>query len=113
MDSLNTVNLMQTQMDIYMRSEQLTILMNGSANSAALQFANALNHVVTRTDVDIYALSGNNAAKNFIKFFAGAQAIEANKTTVKRIAIRCTSCGASFEGIEGSPSKCPCCGSFY
>lgn len=104
----------QTKIDIYLISEQLSFKMNGTGNTDAIRFANALNHVVTGTDVDIYSLSGNDTGMSaFKKAFFGISSAEAKKQVNQKVAIRCSSCGATFEGLKGRTAKCPFCGTIY
>lgn len=104
----------QTKIDIYLSNEQLSFSLSGAGNSEAIQFANALNRAVTDTDADIYDVSGNDTGfKAFKKSFFGVNSVEAKKQVIQKVAIRCESCGASFEGIKGKVSKCPYCGTVY
>lgn len=111
---VTTMSGLLTQIDIYLSSSQLSYTMLGAANSEALNFANALNHAATGTDEDIYSLTGNDTgATAFMKVFLGETSAEAKKTINQKVAIKCTACGGSFEGIKGKTAKCPYCGTIY
>lgn len=111
---VSTVNGLMTKIDIYLSSEQLSYEVSGAGNTDVIRFANELNRVVTGSNVDIYSLSGNDTgASAFKKAFWGINSVEAKKNVNQKVAIRCTGCGGSFEGIKGSTAKCPYCGTFY
>lgn len=111
---VSTVGGTQTKVDVYLSSGQLSFSLSGAGHSDAVQFANSLNHVVTDTEVDIFSDTGNDTgAKAFKNALFGMNSVGAKKKKNKKVAIRCTSCGASFEGIEGGTAKCPYCGSYF
>lgn len=111
---ITTVSGMLTQIDIYLTSGQLSFKVNGAGNTNVIRFANELNHLVTGTEADIYSESGNDTgAKAFMKVLFGATSTEAKKMTNQKVAVKCTGCGASFEGIKGRTAKCPYCGSVF
>lgn len=111
---VSTVFGTQTKIDIYFSSEQLSFRLGGTGNPDVIQFANDLNRIVTGTDADIYTSDGNDTgAKAFRKALFGISSSEIKKQKNEKVAIRCPSCGASFEGLKGRVSKCPYCGSFY
>lgn len=104
----------QTRIDIYLSNEQLSFSLSGAGNADAIKFANELNRFVTGTDAEIYSEFGNDTGfKAFKKSFFGTNSVEAKKQKIEKVAIRCPSCAASFEGIKGKVSKCPYCGSVY
>ena len=111
---VTTVHGTQTKLDIYFDSDQLSFGINGAGNTEAIQFANALNKTVTNTDIDLYSLTGSETGFSaFKKAFWGINSIEAKKHHNQKVAMRCSGCGATFEGIKGKTSRCPYCGSVY
>lgn len=111
---VNSVGGTVTRIDIYLSSEQLSFTLNGAGNTDAIQFANSLNHLVTDSNTDIYSITGNATGKDaFKQAFFGMNNTELKKEKNEKVAIRCTSCGVSFEGIKGKVSKCPYCGTFF
>lgn len=103
-----------TQVDVYLSSGKLSFKLNGAGNTDAIQFANELNRIVTGTETDLYSLTGNDTGVSaFKKAFWGINSVEAKKKVNQKVAIRCTGCGGSFEGIKGRTAKCPYCGTFY
>ena len=111
---VTTVSGLLTQIDIYLSSGQISFKLNGVGNTVVIRFANELNHIVTGTEADLYSETGNDTgAKAFMKVFFGATSTEVRKVTNQKVAIRCTRCGGSFEGIKGRTARCPYCGTFY
>ena len=111
---VTTISGTMTKIDVFLVSGSLSFKLSGAGNTDAIQFANALNRGVTGEDADIYSMTGNDTgADAFKKAFWGINSIEAKRMNNQKVAIRCTGCGGSFEGIKGRTARCPYCGTYY
>lgn len=101
-------------LNIYLKDGQLSYTMYEKGK--AKEFVNQLNKAVTGRDVEIVnksAIPGAAFVGETLKGTANAfkSALGIKPKEPEKVAMPCTSCGATISGIKGTVIKCEYCGS--
>ena len=112
---VSTKNGLAVFVDLYFTTGQHSFQSTGIIDtSAARDFANAVNHIVTGSEVDIYSsIEEQPQKKGLLKSLFSESNVEVKRADKTKVAISCNACGGSFVAIKGHIAKCPYCGNVY